>query len=78
MFRVAADFETLLAEEAQELLQMLDSNASSRFQQYLLEQQEAHKLLFWFEIEDYKAIPHTQTVFVQGRAQKVPHGLRIS
>jgi hypothetical protein len=68
---VAAELEALLAEEAQELLEMLSSNTSSRFQQYLMEQQEGHKLLFWFEIEDYKSIPHTQTVFVQGRAQKV-------
>lgn len=67
----AAEIEQIIAEDTAELMQMLHTNTSSRFQQYLMEQQEAHKLLFWFEIEDFKSIPHTQTAFVQGRAQKV-------
>ncbi len=56
----AAELEALLAEEAQELLEMLIQTRRPRFQQYLMEQQEGHKLLFWFEIEDYKSIPHTR------------------
>jgi hypothetical protein len=67
----AGEIENLLAEERRELTEMLASNATVRFQQYLNDNSEAHKLLFWFEIEDYKAIPHTQTAFIQGRAQKV-------
>jgi hypothetical protein len=54
-----------------ELQEMFSTNRTARFKQFLSEGGEVSKFLFYFEVEDFKAIPTSQIVYVQGRAQKV-------
>ena len=59
------------AADRKELKDMVSHNNTHKLQVFLQQHGEAHLLLFWNEIEEYKSIPVTQGAFVQGRAHKV-------